>query len=115
MLRAALGLYGVLSYTVSQRTQEMGIRIALGAARRDLLRLVVRQGVRVTLIGIALGTVGALLAGGAIASLLYGVSPRDPFVLFAVALVLLGVATLASYFPARRATRVDPIVALRYE
>jgi predicted permease len=115
MLLAALGLYGVLSYTVSQRTQEMGIRIALGAARRDLLRLVVRQGVRVTLIGIALGTVGALLAGGAIASLLYGVSPRDPFVLFAVALVLLGVATLASYFPARRATRVDPIVALRYE
>jgi predicted permease len=115
LLLAAIGLYGVLSYTVSQRTQELGIRIALGAARRDLLRLVVRQGVRVTLIGIALGAIGALLAGGAIASLLYGVSPRDPFVLIAVALVLLGVAIVASYLPARRATKVDPMVALRYE
>jgi predicted permease len=115
LLLAAIGLYGVLSYVVSQRTQELGIRIALGAARRDLVGLVVRQGVRVTLIGIGLGTIGALLGGRAIASLLYGVSPHDPGVLTIVALLLVGIAVLASYLPARRATQVDPMVALRYE
>jgi ABC-type antimicrobial peptide transport system permease subunit len=105
----------VLSYIVSQRTQELGIRIALGAGLVDLRGLVVRQGLRVTLAGIVIGVGGALLAGNAISSLLYGVSPRDPLVLSSVALVLIGVALVASYLPARRATKVDPMVALRYE
>jgi predicted permease len=115
LLLAAIGLYGVLSYIVSQRTQELGIRIALGAGRRDLLRMVVRQGLRVTFIGVAAGAAGALLAGKAIASLLYEVSPHDPLVLISVTLFLVVVALVASYLPARRATRVDPMVALRYE
>ncbi|MGE5760499.1 MAG: ABC transporter permease, partial [Gemmatimonadota bacterium] len=115
VLLAAIGLYGVLSYVVSQRTQELGIRIALGAARNNVLGLVLRQGLQVTLIAMALGAVGALVAGRAIASLLYGVSPHDPLVLFAVAAVLTLVALVASYLPAYRATRVDPMVALRTE
>jgi predicted permease len=115
LLLAAIGLYGVLSYVVSQRTQELGIRIALGAARRDLLGLVVRQGMQVTLMGVVIGAIGALVAGKAIASLLYQVSPRDPVVLSSVAMILVLVALVASYLPARRATRVDPMVALRYE
>ena len=115
VLLAAIGLYGVLSYGVSQRTQELGIRIALGAGRRSVLALVLRQGVQLTLAAVALGVVGALGAGRAIASLLYGVSPHNPLVLALVAAVLTLVAALASYLPARRATRVDPMVALRYE
>jgi putative ABC transport system permease protein len=115
VLLAAIGLYGVLGYGVSQRTQEFGIRIALGAGRRSVLGLVLRQGVQLTLAAVALGVVGALVAGKAIASLLYGVSPHNPLVLLAVATILTGVALLASYLPARRATRVDPMVALRYE
>ena len=115
LLLAAIGLYGVLSYMVSRRTQELGIRLALGAARGDLLGLVVRQGLRVTLVGVAIGMVGALLAGKAIAASLYGVSPHDPLVLGTATLVLLSVGVLASYLPARRATKVDPMVALRYE
>jgi predicted permease len=115
LLLSAVGLYGVLSYMVSQRTSELGIRVALGAARRDLLALVVAQGLRVTAIGVVIGVVGSLVAGKALASLLYGVSPHDPAVLALVTAVLVVVATLASYFPALRATRVDPMVALRYE
>jgi predicted permease len=115
LLLAAIGLYGVLSYVVSRRTHELGIRLALGAARGDLLGLVVRQGLRVTLVGVAIGMMGALVAGKAIAALLYGVSPHDPLVLGTATLVLLSVAALASYLPARRATKVDPMVALRYE
>jgi predicted permease len=115
VLLAAIGLYGVLSYGVSQRTQELGIRIALGAGRRRVLALVLRQGVQLTLAAVALGVVGALGAGRAIASLLYGVSPHNPLVLVAVAVIMTLVAALASYLPARRATRVDPMVALRYE
>jgi putative ABC transport system permease protein len=115
LLLSAIGLYGVLSYMVSQRTSELGIRVALGAARRDLLTLVVGQGLRVTAIGVGLGVVGSLVAGKALGSLLYGVSPHDPVVLLLVAGVLTFVAALASYFPALRATRVDPMVALRYE
>jgi len=115
LLLSAIGLYGVLSYTVTQRTAELGIRVALGAARRDLLALVVRQGLRVTAIGLAVGLVGALIAGRALAALLYGVSPHDPVVLVTVASVLLVVAGVASYLPALRATRVDPMAALRSE
>jgi putative ABC transport system permease protein len=115
VLLAAIGLYGVLGYGVSQRTQEFGIRIALGAGRRRVLGLVLRQGLQLTLAAVALGVVGALVAGRAIASLLYGVSPHNPLVLFAVATILTCVTLVASYLPARRATRVDPMVALRYE
>ncbi|MGE5745167.1 MAG: ABC transporter permease, partial [Gemmatimonadota bacterium] len=103
VLLAAIGLYGVLSYVVSQRTQELGIRIALGAGRSSVLGLVLRQGLQVTLIAVVLGAAGALAAGRAIASLLYGVSPHDPLVLLAVAAVLTLVALVASYLPAYRA------------
>ncbi len=115
LLLSAIGLYGVLSYMVSQRTSELGIRVALGAARRDLLTMIVSQGLKVTAIGLAIGVVGSLVAGKALNSLLYGVSPHDPVVLTLVTVVLVLVATLASYFPALRATRVDPMVALRHE
>ncbi len=115
LLLAAIGLYGVLSYVVSQRTQEMGIRIALGAGRRDVLELVMGQALRVTAWGVVLGVAGALAAGRAIASLLYGVTPHDPLVLSIVIVMLGAVAAVASYLPARRATKVDPMVALRYE
>ncbi len=112
---AALGLYGVLAYTVTQRTQELGVRIALGALPKDVFGLVIGQGLRVAALGIALGAAAALAAGKALASVLYGVSPRDPLVLAAAAVVLLGAAAVASWVPARRATRVDPVVALRSE
>ncbi|MFI5234920.1 MAG: ABC transporter permease [Gemmatimonadales bacterium] len=115
LLLAAIGLYGVLSYVVSQRTQEIGIRIALGSSRQDVLSLVMGQGLRVTTVGLVLGIVGALLAGQAIASLLYGVSPHDPLVLMSVAAILVLVAAVASWLPARRAAQVDPMIALRYE
>jgi len=114
-LLAGVGLYGVLSYVVSQRTQEMGIRIALGAGRREIVELVMGQALRITGWGVVLGVAGALAMGRAIASLLYGVTPHDPLVLFLVIVILAAVAAVASYLPARRATRVDPMVALRYE
>jgi predicted permease len=113
LLLAAIGLYGVLSYVVSQRTQEMGIRMAFGAGRREILVLVMGQALRVTAWGVVLGVAGALVAGRAIASLLYGVKPHDPLVLSLVIVVLGAVAAVASYLPARRAARVDPMVALR--
>jgi ABC-type antimicrobial peptide transport system permease subunit len=115
VLLAAVGLFGVLSYVVSQRTQELGIRLALGAARGNVLGLVLRQGLQVTIAAVVLGAIGSLAAGRAIASLLYGVSPHDPVVLVSVAVVLTVVAVVASYLPAYRATRVDPMVALRTE
>ena len=111
----AIGLYGVLNYVVSQRTQEMGVRIALGAGRREILALVIGQALRVTGWGLVLGTVAALAVGRAIASLLYGVKPHDPLVLSLVILILGAVAAVASYLPARRASRVDPVIALRHE
>ena len=110
---AIVGLYGLLSYAVSQRTQEIGVRIAHGAGRRDIFTLLLGQGVRLALAGVAIGIAGALWLSRLLESLLFGVAPRDPFSLAAAAAVLMAVALLASAVPARRATRVDPIVALR--
>jgi predicted permease len=115
LVLSAIGLYGVHSYVVSQRTQEMGIRIALGAGRREILQLIMGHALRVTGWGLLLGAAGALAVGRAIASLLYGVKPHDPLVLSLVTVILGAVAAVASYLPARRATKVDPMVALRYE
>ena len=115
LVLAGLGIYGVISYNVAQRTREMGIRAALGATERTLLRLILDRGVRLTLIGLAIGLAGAFGLTRLMASLLFGVSARDPMTMLSVAAILAGVAVAASYIPARRATRVDPVVALRYE
>ena len=112
---AAIGIYGLMSYTVSRRTHEIGIRMALGAKRRDVLHLVARHGIMLAIVGVTLGTVGALLLTRFLSFMLYGVGVNDPTTLFSVATLLIGMAALASYIPARRATRVDPIAALRYE
>lgn len=115
LLLAAIGLYGVIAFGVAQRTREIGVRVALGAERGDVLRLIMRRGMRLTGVGLAIGIVAALALGRFVASLLYGVTPADPATLLAVALFLALIAMLASYLPARRATRVDPMVALRSE
>jgi ABC-type antimicrobial peptide transport system permease subunit len=112
---AAVGLYSVLAYTVAQRTQEMGIRVALGARTGDVLRLVVGEGLRVSAVGVAIGIAAALVAGRWVEALLYEVSAHDPAVIATIVAVLLLVAAAASLVPAWRATRVDPNVALRAE
>jgi predicted permease len=115
LLLAAVGLYGVLSQLVAQRTRDLGVRIALGASPGDILRLVLQQGLQLAALGAVIGVVAAAIAASGIASVLYGVSPHDPLTMTAVTVLLLGIAALACYVPARRAMRVDPIVALRAE
>jgi predicted permease len=115
LLLAGIGIYGVMAFAVAQRTQEFGIRMALGAASSQILGLVLKEGVMLALIGIGLGLGGAYLVGRAMQSTLYGVSALDVWAFSAVAVVLLAAALLACYIPARRASRVDPMIALRYE
>ena len=115
LMLAALGVYGVVAYSVGARTKEIGIRVALGAQGRDILRLVMRQGFVLVSVGLALGAACALALTRYLASLLYGVSTSDPLAFSAGAVLLAIAALLASYLPARRATKVDPTVALRHE
>jgi len=115
LLLAAMGIYGVTAYTVAQRTQEIGIRIALGAQMRDVLSLMLRKAMSLVLVGTAIGLVGAYVVTRVMSNLLFGVTPTDLATFIAVPAVLLLVALVACLIPARRATKVDPLVALRYE
>jgi ABC-type antimicrobial peptide transport system permease subunit len=115
LLLASVGIYGVLSYLVGQRTQEIGVRMALGAQRRNVLSMILGDGARMTILGIAVGLAAALGLTRLMASMLFGVKATDPFTFAAVAALLCVIAFFACYLPAYRATRVDPMVALRYE
>jgi predicted permease len=115
LLLAAIGLYGLVSYVVGQRTHEMGIRVALGAQRTSVLRMMLQEGARLALAGLTLGLAGALALSRLLSTLLFGVTPTDPATYGAVALLLIGVTLTAAYIPARRAARVDPMIALRCE
>jgi predicted lysophospholipase L1 biosynthesis ABC-type transport system permease subunit len=113
LLMAAIGIYGLIQYSVATRTQEIGLRMAIGAQAGDIVRMVIGEGLALSLIGIALGLVGAWWLAQAASSLLFGVTATDPLTFMTVSLLLTAVATAASYFPARRAMTVDPVVALR--
>lgn len=115
LVLSAAGLYGLISYLVAQRTREMGVRIALGARRKDVLGLVMRQGAGLTGFGIGLGLAGAFAFTRLLESLLYGVSVRDPLTYAGLAVLLSVVALIATWLPARRASRIDPILAIRAE
>ena len=115
MVLAAIGIYGVIAYSVAQRTREIGIRMALGAQRGDMLRMVLRQSLTIVGIGLGVGLIGALVTTRLMRTLLYGVSAHDFSIYALVLFVLSGAALVASYLPARRAMKVDPMVALRYE
>jgi putative ABC transport system permease protein len=112
---SAIGLYGVLAYMVSRRTQEIGVRMALGAQAGNVLNMVLREGVMAAAAGLGLGLVGALILARLMSTLLFGVKADDPLTFIVVVLLMAGIAVLASYIPARRASRVDPMTALRYE
>jgi ABC-type antimicrobial peptide transport system permease subunit len=115
LILASVGIYGVISYSVAQRTREFGVRMALGAHASDVLRLVLGRGLKMTLLGLFIGLVGSIALTRFLSTLLFGVTPTDPITFTIVPIVLAAVALGASYFPARRATRVDPLQALRYE
>jgi ABC-type antimicrobial peptide transport system permease subunit len=114
-LLASIGIYGVLSYMVGQRSKEIGVRMALGAQRLDVLRMVLKDGARMTLTGIVLGVIGALVLTRLMRTMLYGVRPTDPLTFISVAALLAVIAMLACYVPARRAMKVDPMEALRHQ
>jgi putative ABC transport system permease protein len=115
LMLAAIGFYGVLAHMVAQRTQELGIRMALGAQKQEVLRMVIARGARLAFVGIACGIIAALVLTRALTALLFGVGAQDPAIFFGAAALLIGVTLLACYIPARRAAKVDPMVALRYE
>lgn len=115
LILAAVGIYGVMSYSVTQRTREIGIRMALGAKQEDVLKMVVRHGLMLTIIGLGIGLLGSWFLMQSVANLLFGVSASDLTIFISVPLLLTAVAFIACYVPARRAARVDPMIALRHE
>ena len=115
LVLASIGLYGVMSYTIAGRTRELGVRIALGAQRTDVLRMVLKEAMLLVLVGIAVGVPASLASARVISSMLYGLKSYDPIAMVAVITLLAAVGAFAGFIPARRATKVDPMVALRYE